>query len=304
MNTFNVRGNRRKLITGAGSLGLGALLVPTLAACGDEGGAAASDTATPTAAVPDFKSLESADEVWQALLDGNQRWADGAPVHPDQDVELRQSLVDGQSPRAAVFTCVDSRVTPELVFDTGVGDIMITRTAGNVIDPLISESVSYAPAALEAPLLVVLGHQHCGAVTAAHEALLAADEGTELEAHDYSLAETVEALRPAYEAAKGESGDPIDAMIKTNVLLTMQALSEHPNMAERVADGALTVVGGVYSLETGLVTEISLAREQAASPRRAQASTVRSKVGRNRSGKQVRLADHRRRLGPVLRGQP
>lgn len=258
MNTLHLRGNRRKLLLGAGAVGLGTVSVFALDACSaDGGGMGGEDAAAQTADVPSLKDFDSAADVWDAMLDGNQRWADGAPLHPDTDVELRESLAEGQEPRAAVFTCVDSRVAPELVFDTGVGDLMVTRTAGNVFDPLVSESVSYGPAALESPLLVVLGHQKCGAVTAAHEALLAAEEGTELEEHDYALPETVEALRAAYEAAKGESGDPVDAMIKANVLLTMQALKEHPNLAELVADGELTVVGGVYSLETGLVTEVS-----------------------------------------------
>lgn len=258
MSTLHIRGDRRTLITGVGTLGLGALLVPALSACGgDDGGIGGADAAAQTPEVPDLHGLETAEDIWDALLDGNQRWADGKPVHPHTDAEWRASLAEGQEPVAAVFSCVDSRVGPELVFDTGVGDLMVTRTAGNVFDPLVSESVSYGPAALEASLLVVLGHQKCGAVTAAHEALLAAEEGTELEEHDYALPETVEALRPAYEAAKGESGDPVDAMIKANVLLTIQALKEHPNLAELVADGELTVVGGVYSLETGLITEVS-----------------------------------------------
>ncbi|HEY1094892.1 MAG TPA: carbonic anhydrase [Glycomyces sp.] len=258
MSTLDIRGNRRKLLTGAGTIGAGAIAVFALDACSaDGGGMGGEDAAAQTVDVPDLHDLDSAEDIWQALLDGNQRWADGESAHPHTDVEWRESLVEGQEPRAAVFSCVDSRVAPELVFDTGAGDIMVTRTAGEVVDPLVSESVSYGPAALEAPLLVVLGHQKCGAVTAAHEALLAAEEGTELEEHEYALPETVEALRPAYEASKGESGDPVDAMIKANVLLTMQALKEHPNLAERVADGELTVVGGVYSLETGLVTEVS-----------------------------------------------
>ncbi|MFC3494998.1 carbonic anhydrase [Glycomyces rhizosphaerae] len=257
MSTLHIRGSRRKLITGAGTVGVGAVTVLTLGACGEDGGAGAAEAATADPTVSSLHDYESAEDIWQALLDGNQRWADGEAVHPDTDVEWRESLAEGQEPRAAIFSCVDSRVGPELVFDTGVGDIMVTRTAGNVFDPLVSESVSYGPAALEAPLLVVLGHQKCGAVTAAHEALLAAEEGTELEEHEYALPETVEALRPAYEAAKTESGDPVDAMIKTNVLLTIQALKEHPNLAELVADGELTVVGGIYSLETGLVTEVS-----------------------------------------------
>ncbi|WP_428834749.1 carbonic anhydrase, partial [Nonomuraea recticatena] len=153
----------------------------------DGGGFGGEDVAARAAGVPALQDLENAEDIWQALLDGNQRWADGAAVHPHADVQWRESLVEGQAPRAAVFSCVDSRVAPELIFDTGVGDIMVTRTAGEVFDPLVSESVSYGPAALEAPLLVVLGHQKCGAVTAAHEALLAAEEGTELEEHEQRL---------------------------------------------------------------------------------------------------------------------
>ncbi|HEX2145826.1 MAG TPA: carbonic anhydrase [Glycomyces sp.] len=262
MNAFHLRGNRRKIITGAGTIGLGAASLLALDACSSDGnGMGGEDAAAQTTDVPSLKDLETAEDIWQAMLDGNQRWADGGAVHPDTDVERREGLVEGQQPRAAVFTCVDSRVAPELIFDTGVGDLMVTRTAGNVFDPLVSESVSYGPAALASPLLVVLGHQHCGAVTAAHDALLAAEEDgehdEEKEEHDLALPETVAALEPAYEASKGESGDPIDTMIKNNVLLTVEALKMHPNMAELVADGDLTIVGAVYSLETGLVTEIS-----------------------------------------------
>jgi carbonic anhydrase len=255
VKSLHFSGDRRKLLTGAGAIGVGSALVLALDACStDSGGAAASETAS--AAPADLKDLETAEEIWDALLEGNQRWAAGESVHPGADAETRESLVEGQEPRAAVFTCIDSRVGPELVFDTGVGDLMVTRTAANTFDPLVSESVSYGPAALEAPLLVVLGHQKCGAVTAAHDALAAADEGEEVEEHEYALPEVVAALTPAYEAAKEESGDPVDAMIAANVLLTVQALREHPNLAELVADGDLTVVGAVYSLETGLVTEI------------------------------------------------
>ncbi|SDK68670.1 carbonic anhydrase [Glycomyces sambucus] len=258
MNTTHISGTRRRLLTGAGAVGAGAALLLALDACAaDSGGAAASETASATPEVPDLKGLETAEEIWDALLEGNQRWADGEPVHPGTDTDTREALVEGQAPRAAVFTCVDSRVAPELVFDTGVGDLMVTRTAANTFDPLVSESVSYGPAALEAPLLVVLGHQKCGAVTAAHDALAAADAGEEAEDHGYALPEIVASLTPAYEAARTESGDPVDAMIAANVLLTVQALKEHPNLAELVADGALTVVGAVYSLETGLVTEIA-----------------------------------------------
>jgi carbonic anhydrase len=250
-------------------LGAGAIAVFALDACSaDGGGIGGEDAAAQTADVTDLKSLESAEDIWQALLDGNQRWADGAAVHPDTAPEDWKPLAEGQAPRAAVFSCVDSRVAPEFLFDTGVGDLMVIRTAGEVLDPQIAESVSYGPAALEAPLLVVLGHQKCGAVTAAHDAFVAeeaaaegdddGEEEEEAEEHDYALPETVEALRPAYEAAKEESGDPVDAMIKMNVLLAVQALKEHPNLAEHVADGELTVVGAVYSLETGLVTEVSL----------------------------------------------
>ncbi|SDD22310.1 carbonic anhydrase [Glycomyces harbinensis] len=252
---MHLRGSRRRLLTGAGTVGAGAIALLTLDACGGGGGEGAAAQTAPDA--PDLTGLESAEDIWQALLDGNRRWADGAAVHPHTDEDLREELVEGQAPRAAVFTCVDSRVAPELVFDTGLGDLMVTRTAGNVFDPLVSESVSYGPAALEAPLLVVLGHQKCGAVTAAHEALLAEVEGAEPEDHGYALPETVNALRPAYEAAAGGPGDPVDAMIEANVLLTVEALKAHPNLAERVADGALTVVGAVYSLETGLVAEVS-----------------------------------------------
>ncbi|MCH7229544.1 hypothetical protein L0U85_01505 [Glycomyces sp. L485] len=248
MKTTQITGTRRRIFTGAGALGLGALFSTTLASCGSSPEAQASQT--------EFQDLESAQEIWDAMLEGNQRWANGKAKHPNTDVATREALIEGQTPKAAVITCVDSRVGPELVFDTGIGDLMTTRSAGNVLDPLIEESVSYGPAALESPLLVVLGHQNCGAVTAAHEALVAAESGEELEDHGYDLSETVEALRPAYEESKGEADDPVLAMIRANVELTVQQLSEHKNMAEHVDSGALTIIGAYYSFDTGLVTGI------------------------------------------------
>ncbi|RRS02119.1 carbonic anhydrase [Glycomyces terrestris] len=251
MSTLHIRGDRRTLITGAGTIGLGATAALTLGAT-----PAAAAPATAQTASLNLHDADTGEEVWEALLDGNERWACGRATRPHTSVRWRKTLVAGQQPRAAVFGCVDSRVSPELVFDTGVGDIMVTRTAGNVLNPLVAESVSYGPAALASPLLVVLGHQKCGAVTAAHAALSAADEGHEPEEHEYALPETVEALRAAYEASKGAPGDPIAAMTEANVRLAMAALAEHPNLATLVADGELTIVGAVYSLETGLVTEI------------------------------------------------
>jgi carbonic anhydrase len=139
-------------------------------------------------------SESTANATWSSMLEGNSRFAAGSPEHPWQDHETRQSLIDGQHPDAAVLACSDSRVPPEIVFDQGLGDMFTVRTAGQIIDDAVLASLEYAVTQLHVSLIVVLGHEHCGAVAGAVEELdkLAAGAGVDLaadgEAHDTSNA--------------------------------------------------------------------------------------------------------------------
>ncbi len=109
--------------------------------------------------------------AWKALKEGNERFVAGRPEHPSQSVEHRASLADGQRPTAVVFGCADSRVAAEIIFDQGLGDMFVVRTAGHVIDSAVLGSIEYAVTVLGVPLIVVLGHDSCGAVQATLKAL-------------------------------------------------------------------------------------------------------------------------------------
>src|SRR6478672_5711749 len=112
--------------------------------------------------------------AWKALREGNERFVAGTPEHPNQSIEHRASLAEGQKPTAVVFGCADSRVAAEIIFDQGLGDMFVVRTAGHVIDSAVLGSVEYAVTVLNVPLIVVLGHDSCGAVKAT---LSAIDDG-------------------------------------------------------------------------------------------------------------------------------
>jgi carbonic anhydrase len=106
-------------------------------------------------------------QVWAEMLEGNARFVSGEPRHPRQDVERRHELAGGQRPRAALFGCSDSRLAAEIIFDEGLGDLFVVRNAGQVISDSVVGSLEYAVEVLETPLIVVLGHDECGAVRAA-----------------------------------------------------------------------------------------------------------------------------------------
>lgn len=252
VNISQKSSTRRGLLYGtAATIGLGL----TLSACSDEagaqGGQGASESASASTDPGTGARPTTADEAWNRLMEGNARWAADESIHPNTDLELRESLLDTQEPWAIVFGCVDSRVAPELVFDTGIGELMIVRTAGSTYDELITESVAYGPIAIGTPIVVVLGHQHCGAVTHAFHAL---DDGI-VEEDDFDEIDRV--IEPAYESVEqtGDEDADIEAMIRANVLLTVEAMKEQPEFAEPIANG-LEIVGAYYSLETGEVERL------------------------------------------------
>ena len=109
--------------------------------------------------------------AWKALKEGNERFVAGKPEHPSQSIEYRAALAEGQKPTAVLFGCADSRVAAEIIFDQGLGDMFVVRTAGHVIDSAVLGSIEFAVTVLNVPLIVVLGHDSCGAVKATMSAL-------------------------------------------------------------------------------------------------------------------------------------
>ena len=186
-----------------------------------------------------------ADVAVAELSAGNARHVAHRDQHPNQTAERQRQLVSGQNPHAEILSCSDSRVPPELIFDQGLGDLFIVRVAGNVVSDTELGSLEYGAEHLHVPLLVVLGHQRCGAVTAAVQ-------GGEVEGHIGAL---INLLRPAVEKTRGLPGDPVENATKANVEIVVKQLrTSTPVLAELVSHGKLKVVGAIYSLDTGKVT--------------------------------------------------
>lgn len=182
-----------------------------------------------------------------ALIEGNRRFAAGASAHPNHDPGRRSEVAKGQHPRAAIVACSDSRVGPEIVFDQGLGDIFVVRTAGNLIDAIGLGSLEYAAAHLGVPLIVVVGHSRCGAVKAAAESSTAAG----------CLSAVVSALAPSIERMRGCPGDLLEAASRENVRSTVAALERcEPVIRRLVEEGKLRVTGMFYDIERGTVETI------------------------------------------------
>ncbi|MET9340500.1 carbonic anhydrase [Nonomuraea sp. NPDC003804] len=225
--------NRRTLLHAAG-LAAGGLLV----------GAGSAHGATRPAELATRPITP--DAAWATLREGNRRWVQDQATHPHQDSARRGEVAQKQDPYAVVVSCIDSRVPPEIVFDAGIGDVFTVRSAAQTIDPLVTGAIEYGPVELGTPLLVVMGHQRCGAVTAAAHALHA---GTTLPGQ---LQRIVEALRPAYDRAHGD----VDKMIRINTADVVAKLKADKLLAPRVRRKQLKIVGCYYSLDTGQVTRL------------------------------------------------
>lgn len=188
------------------------------------------------------------DEALAKLMEGNQRFVTNRRLNPNQDSVRIAQVATGQAPFVAILGCADSRVVPEIVFDQGIGDLFVVRVAGNIAITEDIASEEFAVGVLGAPLLLVLGHERCGAVQAALEA------GTELPGVIESL---VYAIRPAVAASEGQSGDRLTNAIKENVRLQVQRLQTSSVIANAVEQGKLKVVGAYYDLDTGEVSLVS-----------------------------------------------
>jgi carbonic anhydrase len=186
--------------------------------------------------------------AWKSLKEGNERFVAGQPEHPSQSVEHRASLTKGQKPTAALFGCGDSRVAAELIFDQGLGDMFVVRTAGHVIDSAVLGSIEFAVTALGVPLIVILGHDSCGAVKAT---LAALDEGALPGGY---VRDVVERVAPSILLGRREGLNRPDEFETRHVIETAAHLLERSTaIAARVAAGELAVVGATYNLAEGRV---------------------------------------------------
>jgi carbonic anhydrase len=184
------------------------------------------------------------DDAILKLLEGNKRFVDSKPAHPNQTAERRAEVLKGQAPFAVIVGCSDSRIPPEIIFDQGLGDLFIIRTAGNIVDDITLGSIEYAVDHLGTNLVVVLGHGKCGAVSATVQ-------GGEAHGH---IADIVKVIAPAVEKAKGRSGDVTDNAIKANIELVVNRIaSSGPILSDLVNNGKLKITGAYYNIESGIV---------------------------------------------------
>lgn len=191
-------------------------------------------------------SALSADEALTKLLNGNKRYVDGQFFHPHQMAKDRENVAKSQAPFAIIVSCSDSRVPPEVIFDQGIGDIFIIRDAGNIVGNLELGSIEYAAEHLKSSLVMVLGHERCGAVTATVK-------GGEVPGH---IKNVVDAIVPAIARAKKE-GDAVDNTIRANVELVVEQIkTSEPILAEMVKEGKIKVVGAYYDLDSGVIEVI------------------------------------------------
>jgi carbonic anhydrase len=191
------------------------------------------------------------EEVLKRLLEGNKRFLEGKLSHPGRAPRDFQPLAEGQAPETVIIGCADSRVAPEIIFDQGVGDLFVVRVAGNIVSgagPTVKGSVEFAVGELGARLIMVLGHDACGACKAAI---------THIEANDKlpgSIGDLIDPIRPVVRKVAGQKGDKLTNVIKANVLEGVKKLEGlDPILAKLVASKELKIVGGVYNLATGKV---------------------------------------------------
>jgi carbonic anhydrase len=193
----------------------------------------------------------------QRLMDGNARYVAGKSVRPNQDAERRASLAGGQHPFATILACADSRVGPELIFDQGLGDLFVIRVAGNVVDEVVLASIEYSVIHLGSPLVMVLGHERCGAVTAAVDA--AAGKSSD-EDRGTSIGALVDLIAPAVREIPAGAPDKVEAAVMLNARREARAiLTSSPPLRERVRAGRLQVVSARYDLDDGAVAQVAAA---------------------------------------------
>ena len=191
-------------------------------------------------------------QAYKKFFEGNERFIQGDLSHPRQDVDHRAEIAQGQTPFAALFGCSDSRLSAEIIFDVGLGDLFVVRNAGQVIAETILGSLEYSVEVLQVPLIVVLGHDSCGAI----QATIASSEGTLVTEGEF-IQNLVLRIEPTVQAAKQAGTDSIDEITALHIKATVQELISRSTLIDSaVRSGKLAVVGATYQLSLGKVTQL------------------------------------------------
>jgi carbonic anhydrase len=192
-------------------------------------------------------------QALKMLMDGNKRFVEKKRENPHQDFSRITEVAQGQKPFACILSCADSRVPPEMIFDQGFGDLFVCRVAGNLATIEETGSEEYGTLALGAKVLMVVGHERCGAVKAALD-------GGKLPGQIGTL---VEAILPAVKKSEGQPGDRLDNAVKANVMLQVEKLQASPVIADLIKDKKLLVVGAYYDLDTATVSLLPASQQKA-----------------------------------------
>jgi carbonic anhydrase len=186
----------------------------------------------------------SADDALNRLIEGNYRFTQQQSEYPHQGLKRLQEVAYAQHPYATILSCADSRVPAELIFDAGIGDLFDIRVAGNIVTPEVLGSIEYAVLQLNTPLIMVLGHERCGAITAAVK-------GGKLPG---SIGTLVAAIQPGIDLGEGTSDESIEKAVVANVSYQIKTLKRNsPLIAEQILKDKLQIVGGRYDLDSGKV---------------------------------------------------
>ncbi|WP_347110324.1 carbonic anhydrase [Paenarthrobacter sp. S56] len=190
--------------------------------------------------------------AWQRLREGNERFVSGESRHPNQDASRRSSLLEGQNPFAVIFGCADSRLAAEIIFDLGLGDAFVVRTAGQVIDDAVLGSLEYSISELKVPLIAILGHDSCGAVTATKGAV---ETG---EMPPGFIRDLVERITPSVLTAKRNGQEDVNDMVVEHVKQTAERLADSSRViSDAIEEGRVAVIGLSYKLGEGQAALVS-----------------------------------------------
>lgn len=187
----------------------------------------------------------SSEQALQKLFEGNHRFFSSHPEHPRQDSARRSEIITQQEPFAAILTCADSRISPEIIFDQGLGDLFVVRVAGNINNEHVQGSLEYCVLHLNTPLIIVMGHTHCGMITG-----VVNDKGL-----DGNIASLAPFIEPHVDNIREGDGDLVyNATVEVTRQTAKQLSESGPILANKVKEGVLQVLPAMYDISTGRVS--------------------------------------------------
>lgn len=180
-------------------------------------------------------------QALKQLMEGNSRYSKDMLLHPNRSKEARITTALGQNPFAIILGCSDSRVSPEIIFDQGIGDLFVVRVAGNVAGGVELDSIEFSAIYLKSAIIMVLGHQNCGAIQAV------------INGQTQDIETVASLIAPSLELAKTQEGSLIENTVKDNVLYVVDQLKKSPALAKLIKEKKIDVVGGYYDFHSGAV---------------------------------------------------